>query len=199
MTKALNTKKYSAIILSAGKSSRMGVPKFSLMFDDKSTFIEKIVNAYADFGCEEIIAVLNNEGVEHFTRLKIHLPSVARIVVNLHPEWERSYSLKTGAKALNNLNPVFISNIDNPFVNPVVLESLALHIDNYDYVFPVFNGKGGHPFMISERFVHDLITNPDDKLHLKVFLDRFSKRAVEVMDEKVLVNVNNQEDYNNIF
>ncbi len=63
MTKALNTKKYSAIILSAGKSSRMGVPKFSLMFDDKSTFLEKIINAYADFGCEEIIVVLNNEGV----------------------------------------------------------------------------------------------------------------------------------------
>jgi len=198
MVKALSGKKYSAIILSAGKSSRMGVPKFSLLFDKNNTFLEKLVNTYYDYGCEEIAVVLNDESVRYLEKLNLKLPSNVTIVLNHHPEWERFYSLKIAAKSLTNPNSVFVSNIDNPYLNTEVLDSLSLKADGYDYLFPVYNGKGGHPFLISEKVIEDLKSESEDQIHMKVFLGRYSKSAVAVDDEKVLANINTEEDYNKI-
>ncbi len=52
-------KEFSVIILAAGKSSRMGLPKLSLRYNENKIFIEHIVNKYEDFRCKEIIIVEN--------------------------------------------------------------------------------------------------------------------------------------------
>lgn len=192
-------KKYSVIILSAGKSSRMGIPKFSLKFNGETTFIENLVNEYSLYGCKEIVVVLNPDGAALLKELTLKLPSNVRVAINHHPEWERFYSLKLGAKALKISNPAFVSNIDNPFINTKVLDTLALSSDNADYMYPTFNGRGGHPFLISEKVIADLTTEPEDEIHLKAFLGRYSKRAVEVDDQNVLVNVNTDKEYRKLF
>lgn len=192
-------KKYSAIILSAGKSSRMGVPKFSLKFNVTTTFLENIINEYSAFGCNEIVVVLNPDGALFLEQLRLKLPFNTRVVINEHPEWERFYSLKLGAKGLKIPTNTFVSNIDNPFVNFQVLDTLALSSDNADYMYPTFNGRGGHPFLISEKVIADLTTELEDEIHLKAFLGRYSKRAVEVDDQNVLVNVNTDKEYRKLF
>jgi CTP:molybdopterin cytidylyltransferase MocA len=192
-----NNKKYSAIILSAGKSSRMGVHKFSLAFNATKTFLENLINQYDSFGCVEIIVVLNPDGKAFLEQLKLSLPSNVKVVINEHPEWERFYSLKLAAIGFSKFNPAFVSNIDNPFVDLKVLKSLAK--SNTEYTYPVFNGRGGHPFLISEKVIADLNFEPKDEIHLKEFLGRYSKSAVIVDDEKVLLNVNTIEEYNRLF
>jgi len=188
-------KKYSAIILSAGKSTRMGLPKFSLRFNETTTFLENIINEYTTFGCKEIIVVLNPDGALFLEQLKLKLSSNSKVVINEHPEWERFYSLKLGAKGLTSIAPTFVSNIDNPFVNQKVLESLVLSNDIADYVYPTYNGRGGHPFLLSSKVVTDLRNKEEDQIHLKEFLGRYTKRDVEVNDEKILANINTEEDY----
>ena len=47
-------KEFSAIILAAGKSLRMGIPKLSLKYDENNIFIEHIISEYISFGCKEI-------------------------------------------------------------------------------------------------------------------------------------------------
>jgi len=192
-------KKYSTIILSAGKSTRMGVPKFSLKFNKTTTFLENIINEYSTFGCEEIVVVLNPDSVAFLEQLKLKFPRNIKIAINEHPEWERFYSIKIGAKSLNSVIPVFISNIDNPFVNKKVIESLALSSESADYVYPIFNGKGGHPFLLSAKVITDLSTEDKDQIHLKEFLGRYSKNTVEVNDEKILANINTHEEYRRFF
>ncbi|NVO09485.1 MAG: NTP transferase domain-containing protein [Bacteroidales bacterium] len=192
-----NSKKYSAIILSAGKSSRMGVHKFSLKYNATTTFLENLINQFNNFGCEEIIVVLNPDGKVFLENLKLNLLSKIKIVINEHPEWERFYSLKLAANEFSKYNPTFVSNIDNPFVDLKVLELLAK--SDTDYSYPVFNGRGGHPFLISERVIADLNSEPKDEIHLKEFLGRYSKSAITVNDEKVLLNVNTEEEYRRLF
>jgi len=192
-----NNKKYSAIILSAGKSSRMGVHKFSLKYNATSTFLENLINQYNVFDCEEIIVVLNPDGKTFLEQLNLTLPSNVKVVTNEHPEWERFYSLKIAAKSFSKCSPSFVSNIDNPFVDIRVLESLAK--SDTDYTYPVFNGRGGHPFLISKKVIADLTSEPKDEIHLKEFLGRYSKSAIEVDDEKVFLNVNTVEEYNRLF
>jgi len=192
-------KKYSAIILSAGKSSRMGVPKFSLRFNETSTFLENIINEYSNFGCYEIVVVLNPDNASFLKQLDLNLPSNTKIVINEHPEWERFYSLKLGAKGLKIPTNTFVSNIDNPFVNRDVLNRLASTGEGFNYVNPTYNGKGGHPFLISEKIIVDLIKEEQDQIHLKEFLGRYDKTSVEVTDEKILANINLEEEYKRFF
>lgn len=192
-------KKYSAIILSAGKSSRMGEPKFSLRFNETSTFLENIVNEYLKFGCSEIVVILNPDSASYLKQLSLNLPANSKIVINEHPEWERFYSLKLGAKALDFPANAFVSNIDNPFVNQDVLKYLASKGEGLNYVNPTYNGKGGHPFLISEKVIVDLINEKQDQIHLKEFLCRYSRKSVEVNDNKILVNINTEEEFKRFF
>lgn len=188
-------KKYSAIILSAGKSTRMGVPKFSLKFNSTITFLENLINEYESYGCERIVVVLNPEGALILDQMKLKFSSAVKIVINHHPEWERYYSLKRAAKALNAVSPVFVSNIDNPFVNHHLLNTLLKNSNLADYIKPIYNGRGGHPFLLSDKVIGDLISELQDQIHLKEFLGRYTKNSVEVDDEKILMNINTEDEY----
>ena len=192
-------KNISAIILSAGKSERMGVPKFSLRFNTETTFLEKLIDEYHSVGCNEIIVVLNETSAVLYHQLKLSVPSNVRVVINHHPEWERFYSLKLAALALNEVKPVFVSNIDNPFLNQETLDILFKEVDNFDYISPSFNGKGGHPFLVSAKVINELKTEKQDQIHLKEFLGKYSKKLEEVNDEKILLNINTMEDYSRFF
>ena len=193
-TKKNSLKNCSTIILAAGNSSRMNSPKFALKFDKKNTFLEKIIREYHDFGCEEIIVVLNKEGKSIVDNLNLDIKK-AKIVINQHPEWERFYSIKQGAKALSCTHSVFIHNVDNPFVTPEILESLISQDVTTDYVIPTFNSKGGHPILISNKIHQVIILEERNDLILSDFLKKHNAKRVTVSDDRILLNINTKKDY----
>lgn len=194
------TEKYfSAIILAAGKSERLGFPKLSLDFDNKISFIEHIAWEYEEFGCKEIVVVVNDIGKRCIEEKQLRFPNNTKILINEHPEWHRFHSLKLGAKALKNNYPVFIHNVDNPFVNDDVLGQILNCSDKSDYISPEYEGKGGHPFLISNNIIKDLKLINQDQMHLKEFLNQYSRLRIPVSDEKVLVNINTLEEYRRYF
>ncbi|HNX65733.1 MAG TPA: NTP transferase domain-containing protein [Bacteroidales bacterium] len=192
-------RKFSAIILSAGRSTRMGIPKFSLRFNDEMTFLEKIADSYSKFGCREIVIVMNSDGIQYLDKLNLQLPENARVVLNDHPEWARFYSLKTGVKNLRGILPAFVSNIDNPFISQEILISLSACIEKYDYIYPTWEGSGGHPFLISEQVIERIITEEDDQVHMRDFLAGFRNAGIEVDDKKILLNINTSEEFRKYF
>ena len=189
----------SVIILAAGKSSRMGVPKLSLKFDAGKTFLEHVINEYSEFGCDEIVVVVNAEGHKYIVKSLQPFPENVKIAINEYPERGRFHSLKTGCLELSRINSVFVHNVDNPFVNQKILNALLAKNKEYDYVMPSYEGKGGHPVLISKDVVTTVIPEPDDQQHLKEFLNRFSSLKEDVDDEKVLVNINDNNDYKKWF
>lgn len=193
-----NQKNIAGIVLSAGKSVRMGVPKFSLKLDNGLTFIEKIVDEYFYFGCSNIIVVLNAENKMLFDSLNLQLPRNTIIVVNNHPEWERFYSLKLSAKALYVPKPMFVSNIDNPFFGQSLLRSMYVACRGCDYASASFMGRGGHPFYLSKTVVSDLRNEQSDNRHIKDFLSNYPKKLIPVDDPKVLLNINTPDDLNSL-
>jgi CTP:molybdopterin cytidylyltransferase MocA len=199
MSTEIPTKNISAIILSAGRSTRMGVPKFSLQFDNETTFLERIAGAYAAYGCDQIIIVMSRENIEYLGKLNLKLPANSGIVLNDHPEWARFYSLKTGAKKLKSINPTFVSNIDNPFINPEVLDILTAEIKKFDYIFPSWEGHGGHPFLISGKVIEKILNEEDDQVHMRDFLTGFKNAGIEVPDRKILLNINTAEEFRKYF
>jgi CTP:molybdopterin cytidylyltransferase MocA len=192
-------KDFSAIILAAGNSSRMGFPKFALKYSKTQTFLEHITEAYEKFGCAEIIVVVNVENYQYLQKQKIQFDEKIKFVVNEHPEWHRFYSLKKGVQALSKKIKIFVHNVDNPFVNPEVLMALKQNADKYDYIYPSFNGRGGHPFLLSENVVTDLKNKAENQIHLKEFLNQYDTKRIKILDERVLVNINTMVDYKKYF
>ncbi len=189
----------SAIILAAGYSSRMGVPKLSLKFDDNSSFLEKAVIEYFKFGCSEIIVVVNEQGKELFPESSVLKSKNVKIVVNEQPGLGRFYSLKKACKALKEMLPCFVHNVDNPFVTQNVLQALRQNRRDYDYVMPVYDRRGGHPFFISEKIVLAISKEKDNDLHMKDYLSKYSSKRIETEDKNILLNINNLEDYKRYF
>lgn len=194
-----NKNDFSVVVLAAGNSTRMGVPKFSLEYSAKSTFLEHIIKIFDETGCKEIIVVVNNNGAKQIKENTYAFPENVKITINKHPEWDRFYSVKTGLQKLSQIQPTFIVNVDNPFVNIKVNQALLNSIDEADSVYPVFNNKGGHPVLLSEKIVKEIINNDATQLHFREYLKKYSKKKVEVDDENCLININTQEEYQHFF
>lgn len=194
-----NEKEFSAIILAAGKSERIGFPKLSLNYNKNRVFCEHIVEEYYDFGCKEIVFVVNEIGFKYLDNNKIIFPENVTIAINKYPDWHRFYSLKVGVKGLMKERTTFVHNVDNPFVNVKVLNKLLVNSTVADYLTPEYKGKGGHPILISETIVKNVKRHREDQLHFKEFLNQYSMARIPVDDEKVLVNINTSEDYKRYF
>lgn len=185
----------SVVILAAGKSSRMGSPKLGLHFDEKKTFLEMIIQQYKNFGCKEILVIINEDGATLIRSKPIEISSDVELIINTHLERGRFYSIKLGIKSLKEKYPVFIHNVDNPFVNNDVLSSLLHNSTNTDYVVPVFEGRGGHPILVSNKVSTAIKSEKKNDLILSDFLNNYTKKGVQVADKKVLTNINTEAAY----
>jgi molybdenum cofactor cytidylyltransferase len=190
---------FSVVVLAAGNSIRMGVPKFSLRFNSKHSFLEHIAHEYHDLGCKEIIIVINESGNSLIKENVPDFPENVKIIVNKHPEWDRFYSVKTGLQSLSKNLPVFIVNVDNPFVNSEVAYALLNEKINADYVHPTYMGKGGHPVLLFQKIIMDIVNEKQNQLNFREYLNKYSKKTVEVDDENSLININTQEEYKHYF
>lgn len=186
-------KKYSAVILSAGRSLRMGRPKMMLPFDDSRTFLDVITERYSHFGCREIVLVVNAENSPLAN--SVVAKKRVSVAVNTHPEWQRFYSVQVGLKAMKEENPVFIHNIDNPFVDGELLQKMGAVLPVKGYVVPVFQGRGGHPVLLSAEVARQIVASPDPFVNLKMFLKSFGRVEVESENDNVLVNINTMQEY----
>jgi len=188
----------TTIILAAGKSSRMGQPKFKLLMPDGVSFLDHIVRQYLDVGCEQIILVVNAEDSRFLTNgtgSKLDY----RIVINEHPEKGRVFSLQKGINTTEGKGFFFIQNIDNPFASPNLLNLLYENRQKADLIKPVYNGKGGHPVLISEKIARELLQLDDRTISLRDFLAPYPTFRLETDDENILVNINTREDLEKLY
>ncbi len=193
-------KDFSVLILAAGFSGRMGVPKFSLPYDKNQTFLTKIIRSYQSAGCKKIVVVVNRTGLEFLKQYKFFSDNSAfPLVLNAFPERERFYSLQTGLKMLQDGKPVFIQNIDNPFVQPALLHRLAEVSSAESFVVPGYHGRGGHPVLLSAKIVSDLVASPDYRQNMRDFLQAYPKIYCPVEDKEILANINSRQEYKKYF
>lgn len=187
-------KNTSVVILAAGKSLRMGSPKFLLKFDNKRCFLQKIIDDYMEWGVNEIIVVLNSEGYNLLIDKQIKFPNKTNLVINKKHETSRFYSIKTGLCALKKATFAFIHNVDNPFVEKEVLDALLVNKNKGDYFVPYFKNKGGHPVLINEKIILGTIVEKNHYYNFKDFLNTYIKNYVAVNNNKILVNINSPVD-----
>lgn len=206
----------SAIILAAGLSERLGVPKLSLLYGDGVSFVEHCARSFLDAGSRQVVLVVNRQGRHWMDRHALEFTGKVQTVVNNHNELGRFHSLELGLSAVDKKLPAFVHNVDNPFVNPEVLAELKAAYSRIFageqtieggkateegkatedlYFSPVYGGRGGHPILLSPAVVRAILQKKQEPASLKAFLSDFRRFRVPVSDPNILVNINTMKDY----
>ncbi len=185
---------FSAVVLAAGFSARMGSPKLALAYDAKRSFVEQCARVFSGFGCTEVAIVVNTSGVEWIQGNRISLPPRSFLAVNPQAHSGRFSSLQTGLSALKDTQRVFVHNVDNPFVKAGVLQVLAQKAGAADCINPVYLGRLGHPVLIGQHPAREILSCGSRDLHLREVLDNYSNLMVSVDDPGILANINSPAD-----
>lgn len=185
---------FDALILAGGHSSRMGRPKAWISFNGKPA-LGHLVDRYEEAGAKRIVVVLNYAFAEEKWRDQLRsLSERVILVLNEEPEKGRMFSIQLGLAALPESENCFVQNVDNPMVSSEVLNILSENSENFEVRKPSFQGRSGHPILLSQNVLKSLASTKELRITLRDHLKLFSHEVLETDDAAVLQNLNTPED-----
>ncbi|MDR3361614.1 MAG: nucleotidyltransferase family protein [Desulfovibrio sp.] len=187
--------KICAVLLAAGRSSRMGEVKALLpLLPDGSCALENLANLYRGLGVEDILVVsgFHAEVVEGRAR-------ALGLGVTRNPDPARGMfsSVRDGLRAAAfDCTHIFIHPADIPLVRPLTLAAMLQTVaDVADAVIvPSCMGREGHPPLLPGIF-KDRVTAYAGKDGLRGALTALPVRTVETPDSFILEDMDSPQDY----
>jgi len=181
----------AAIILSAGKSERMGSPKALLQYRGQS-FLATILAAVASARMTPVIVVAGH----HYGAISRAFPN-NQIVFNPSYEYGMSTSVQAGIRALPaGLEGTAVFLVDHPMIDRQTIEALVDRLAPGRIVVPVHNGRRGHPVIFAAE-LFDEILDLSSEQGLNSVVRRLPERVVEVFVENagVLRDIDTPEQF----
>jgi molybdenum cofactor cytidylyltransferase len=184
-----------AILLAAGRSTRMGQPKPLLPWG-QSTVIESCVDHLFCGGVQEVTVVLNPQSES----IRQSLASTsAGIVINDIPNCEMGVSISRGAEQLPVApGAILLALADQPAIPSEVIQALISVWRKGDalVVIPTRNGRGGHPILLDGSLKSRLL-KLDPQLGLRGILQDLRNQTVrlEVESPYILRDIDTWEEY----
>lgn len=191
--------KVEALVLAAGLSSRMHQNKLLLPLYD-TTVIETTITNLLQVPIDGISVVLGNEK----ERVRRQLESYpVKFIENPYYAQGMSTSVREGIKEvrMGDADAVLILPGDMPFVKPETVQRLIqVFFDGEgSIVFPLFNGKRGHPVLFGKEIFPEFIDISGD-MGGREILKRNSDRICPVLvdDPGVFIDIDCRDDYEKI-
>lgn len=186
-----------AIVLAAGESKRMKVPKMLLPFGGK-TMIEKVLRNIGESEISGTIVVLGS------SREEIEAITIKYPVVNCVNENYKDGMFSSVKCGLNRLpaetRAVLVFPGDQPFIGASIINMV---IDSYNksgkgIVVPVYKKKRGHPLLIDCKY-RDIVISSETTEGLRWLAYEFPGDVLEVKTNspEILRDFNTKEDYLN--
>ena len=190
-----NKDMFSAVILAAGYSSRMGKLKPLLKFGEKIA-LEILINTYIESKVEDVIVVVGHRGDEIIEKLK---GLSVKWVVNKDFASGMYSSVARGVKEIDRdskgffVNPVDIPGVKSSTVTRLKDEFLK---GEKGIIYPAFNREKGHPPLIS-AYYKDAILESTGEGGLKRILGEFEKDSgqIAVCDNASIMDMDTPRDY----
>jgi CTP:molybdopterin cytidylyltransferase MocA len=190
----------AGILLSGGRSSRMGRPK-ALLDLDGETFLARTLRTLEAAGIDDVVIVTgaHDEEIRRACNGMALMPGV-RIVTNPAYDQGQLSSILTGLDALAPHHPdaALVALVDQPRVAAPTVVALveAFHATRAPVVRPAFQGRHGHPVLFSAEVFDALRTAPRDE-GAKSVVHAAGERVVTVPvdDEGVVLDIDTPEDY----
>jgi len=188
--------KLSAIILAAGKSSRMKTPK-PLLNWGKENLINFQIESLKNSNIEEIIVVIGSNAEE--IKKEINSDEI-KVVENVDFELGKTTSIKKGLSEINNKNDILLIAVDQPR-NKLLIEQISdfhiNHPENRKIIMPFSNGKSGHPIIFSNIFFNELTQINEETEGIREVIKRNQDSIIKykTKDESALIDLNTPEQY----
>lgn len=189
------TEPLSAIILSAGFSSRMGDFKPLLRLGEE-TALEKSVSLFRRAGIDHLQVVLG-----HQAELLIPLVKKLGVAYTINPRYQEGMftSVQCAMRQLpKSIGAFFLLPVDMPLVREQTLQAVqqAWQTSDKGILHPVFWGKRGHPPLISTSY-RQMILESSGEGGLKALLLPFGEDSleIEVSDEHCVLDMDRPQDY----
>jgi molybdenum cofactor cytidylyltransferase len=188
-----------AIVLAAGRSSRMGRAKAMLPAGDGHTFLTRIVRTFLDADVDDVIVVVGHDAdaiAASFS--ESGLP--ARFVVNRDYDRGQLSSLLAGLDVIDRpgVTAVLVTLVDVPLVLPATVRRV---IDSYrrtraPIVRPTSGVRHGHPLLI-DRSVFGALRAADPSTGAKPIVRAHATAAgdIAIDDEGAFTDIDTEEDY----
>jgi len=188
-----------AIVLAAGRSSRMGRAKATLPAGDGHTFLTRIIRTLLDAGVDDVIVVVGHDA-DLIARSFSESGLPARFVVNHDYDRGQLSSLIAGLNAVDRpgVAAVLLTLVDVPLVSESTVRAV---IDGYrrtraPIVRPTSGERHGHPLLI-DRSLFDALRAADPSTGAKPIVRAHASAAgdVAVEDEGAFLDVDTEEEY----
>jgi molybdenum cofactor cytidylyltransferase len=184
-----------AIVLAAGESRRMGMPKPLLRFGS-TTFLGQIVSTLRQSRIGRITVVLGAEAER--IRESIDLSGVDVVVNEGYAEGQLS-SLIAGLKALpGQAEAAVVCLVDNPFITAILVDQIIHRFRQTlgPIVVPVVSGRRGHPALFSNRLFADLLAAPPQEGARHVLRAHPELiHEVDTSEQAILIHIESPDDY----
>jgi molybdenum cofactor cytidylyltransferase len=172
-----------AIVLAAGRSTRMGKPKPSLTLPGGDTFLQRIVRTLTIADVPRIYVVLAADAPDR-ARNESDLARwpAARTVINEAPDRGQLSSLQSALDVVEGApRALIVTLVDLPLIQPDTVRTLVrtFHQTGAPLIRPARQGAHGHPIVVS----HDVaaaLAQGDPLAGARPILRRFADRAVDV-------------------
>ena len=184
----------AALVLAAGKGSRMGVSKALLLLDG-SFLLHRIARAYLDFGLRAVHAVVNDE-VARTLRAQPSLPGLILHEGAIADAPMMDSVLRAlDIAATGTHEAFFLQPVDSGPPAPRVLKKLQEALGDCLVAKPTCCGKGGHPLALTREAAVRIRDANGESLRARLRqLEAHELRRIEVDDATVLRNWNAPED-----
>ncbi|MEN3322295.1 nucleotidyltransferase family protein [Mariniflexile soesokkakense] len=187
------------LILAAGASKRMGVPKQMLNWGNTSLLSHAIETALGVVP-KEIVVILG----ANYDVLKKDIKDYPVTVLN-NLDWDKGLgtSIAKGVSYFENtqfpINGVLIMLADQPFVTSSFLESIIKNfVPNKNQIIATFyeEGKYGVPAIFDKVYFEELMALRDD-YGAKYLLKKYESQVINLIPSLKNIDLDTQEDYKN--
>jgi molybdenum cofactor cytidylyltransferase len=188
-----------AIVLAAGRSSRMGRPKATLPVSDGHTFLTRIVRTFLDSGVDDVIVVVGHDAdaiAASFS--ESGLP--ARFVVNREYDRGQLSSLLAGLNVIDRpgVAAVLMTLVDVPLVSSSTVRAVidAYRRTGVPIVRPTSGDRHGHPLLI-DRSVFAALRAADFTSGAKPVVRAYASAIgdIPIEDEGAFTDIDTEEEY----
>ena len=186
-----------AVVLSAGESSRMGRPKALLPIDGE-TFIERIVSVLNRAQLGKII-VVTGHNAEEMRRQMDHLP--VEILVNPQYKLGQLSSLHVAIRQVladQDCDAILVHLVDHPYIDATVVNRMieSFYASGKLIVVPRYQGKRGHPVLLSSKLFSELLNAPIEH-GAKAVVNAHGADTLEIdaADEGVTIDIDTPDEY----
>jgi CTP:molybdopterin cytidylyltransferase MocA len=187
-----------AVVLAAGKSTRMGRTKALLPLGGE-TFVSRIVRTFRSAGVEEVVVVVGHDA-ERVSDVLSRMDAAPRVIVNPDYESGQLSSILAGLRAVDRpgVHAMLLTLVDVPLVAADTVRAVLsrYRTSSAPVVRPVNGNRHGHPVLLDRRLFGLLRgaapaagAKPIVRAHASALGD------VEVSDEGAFTDIDTPEEY----